>query len=572
MRLFYFILLLIFCNATIYAQISEAKKKQIESMYDKVHWWMLSEEKYKCIEVEKGNKVGVLDDNGNVIFPCKYDEIVKLDNYFVLELDGKCGIFDLKGEMLLDFKYSKVLWWQLEKSSGCEVELDGKIGVIDKTGKALVPCKYDDISYNPFSKNSNIVYVKLGEKRGVYDIKKDREVIPCKYSFISPIYNDVCAFVCYGGIYVADKKEFLENGKWGYVDMSNERIVIPCEYDFLTIAGEKLFRFNIGGKVVKPSKRPIGGLWGVIDSNNKVLFNPEYTEIERFKDGVAKVVKNGVASIIVNPYSGTKLRLANGASTCQVDNDIPTIERTNDETFAFVFANENYKNYSGADYAINDGKVFAKYCCQTLGIPESNVKYYEDATFGNMQSALKKMQDVADVYDGDAKIIFYFSGLGFTDNNQRYILPSDASLSSVASTGVSVENVLSVLNGLNTKYTFALFDAPFNGTDKSGKMLEAARGVKIKSKAPISSGRTIAVFGSSDDKNNYCYEKNVHGLLTYNILQQIRQSKGQSGIKTLIENAIKDVEKSSLKEFKDVQSPQIVISESMKENWQNIKF
>jgi hypothetical protein len=423
----------------------------------------------------------------------------------------------------------------------------------------------------------------------VYDVKKQKEILPCKFTYIFSLdiddkkgFDSPYAITCLGGKYVAYHYEdhnlvgnyFETQPMYGVYSTETGAEVLPCKYEYLEYAGEDMFLFNVGGQYLKESFKfkPIGGLWGVVDSNGKEICKAEYLEIEHFKDGVAKTVKDGIASILVNPNSGTKLLLANGVSPCAIDNNIPTITRQNDETFAFIFANENYAHFSGSDFSINDGLIFKKYCQQTLGLPESNIRYFEDATYGNIMSALKKMQDIADVYDGDAKIIFYFSGLGNSEDDERYILPSDASPATIKTTGISVNSILSALNALNTQYTLALFDAPFNGTDKSGKMLASARGVKIKAKTPQSDGKTIAVFGSSDDKNTYCDDKNGHGLLTYTILEQIQQSKGECSLKTLIDTSTKAVEKTSLSLFKDVQSPLVIIPESMQTKWSTIKL
>lgn len=656
------LLILLLCNISAYAQISESKMKQLKNTYDNIYMDNLN--KYGYIEIEKNYKRGALDKHGNIILPCEYDEIFKTkeDLYFSIKINGKWGIadkkghiiipceydyiskttdekyfkvtlnnkmaiFDLNGKILFPFKYTKLYWWQIEECEGCEVETDGQLGFINKQGKEIIPCKYEYIKYYPNSKediyakvkkegkyglfdvlkqeevipciyeeqsefpetendfNAKYTKVKRGEKYGLYNIKKKKEVIPCEYTYINNWDNN--AFVCKGGKYIPmrynpgssgisgkwEDDYFEEPGKWGYIELESERMVIPCEYDYLTTAGENMFQFNIGGIISTPRKDDIkGGLWCIIDSNNRIVFKAEFSNISPFQDGVAQTIKDGTASFIVNPYSGTKLLLANGVSPCAIDNNIPQTNLHNEETFAFIFANENYKNLKGAEFSINDGIVFSKYCKQTLGLLENNVRYYEDATFGNIQSAMKKIQDIAEVYDGEAKIIFYFSGLGYTDTDKRYILPTDASLSSVAATGIAIDYILAKLSELNTKYTLALFDAPFNGTDKSGKMLETARGVKIKSKSPAAEGNIIAVFGSSDDKNNYYVEQNVHGLLTYNLLEQLQKSKGKCSIKTFIENAIKKVETESLKDFKDVQRPQIVISETIREIWNNLNL
>jgi hypothetical protein len=564
--------------------------------YDEVYWYQ-REDNDGC-DVKLNGKVGYIDKSGKEIIPCRYDDIryspekVSKEPFAEVKLNGKCGIYDIKHhEELSKIEYDETWYSMLNDGDRfCKVVVDNKKGVFDSQTRSLVvPTQYDDVSIialnDGYCKQMRLK-VEKDSLFGVYDVKKEKEILPCRFTQI--FYLDEIGLdsrytiVCLGGKYVAYHYEdhnlvgnyFETQPMYGVYSTETGAEVLPCKYEYLEYAGEDMFLFNVGGQHLKESFKfkPIGGLWGVVDSNGKEICKAEYLEIEHFKDGVAKTVKDGVASILVNPNSGTKLLLANGVSPCAIDNNIPTITRQNDETFAFIFANENYAHFSGSDFSINDGLIFKKYCQQTLGLPESNIRYFEDATYGNIMSALKKMQDIADVYDGDAKIIFYFSGLGNSEDDERYILPSDASPATIKTTGISVNSILSALNALNTQYTLALFDAPFNGTDKSGKMLASARGVKIKAKTPQSEGKTIAVFGSSDDKNTYCDDKNGHGLLTYTILEQIQQSKGECSLKTLIDSSTKAVEKSSLSLFKDVQSPLVIIPESMQVKWSTIKL
>lgn len=274
-----------------------------------------------------------------------------------------------------------------------------------------------------------------------------------------------------------------------------------------------------------------------------------------------------------HPLKGSSLTLANGVTSNEVDNKIPQTNKDSKETFAFVFANENYTNFSGADYSINDGKIFTKYCKKTLGLPENNVRYYEDATYGNMQKVIKQIQDIADVYDGSAKIIFYFSGLGISNDKdgKRYILPSDASASALSATAVPLADLLRSLGKLNTIYTMAVVDAPFNGMDKNGKALGTGRGVKINDRNEDVFGNMVLLVGN-ENGNNYSSKSLGHGLLTYSLLNQLKETKGDCSVGSLIENITTDTKKESLNQFKDVQKPLIKVSEQIKNKIQSLKL
>lgn len=494
----------------------------------------------------------------------------------------------------------------------------GKEGACDSKGNEIVPCKYDDTN----QPEGHVCKVKINGKAGVYDVVKQKEVIPCKYDdvdeltgsayfsvlknnkygvidrhgneIISPdkygymefgVNNEqtVVAFVQTGALVKQDyfdenkeyhKKEYLNRGKCGVVDLSTGTRIIPCKYDDIALSDEGLYTFNIGGEKPKiievinnttkvGSTAAVGGKWGVIDANNKIVIPAEYDFPIVFKEGVAQVSKNGVSSLLPHPYNGSALFLANGTTSSDIDSKIPQTNKKNNETFAFIIANENYANFTGADFSINDGKIFAEYCKKTLGLPEHNVRYFEDATYGNLVSAIKKVEDIASVYEGDATIIFYYSGLGTVDDKtrERYILPTDASKSTLESTGYKVQKLIEQLKTIKTKSTLALLDAPFTGMDKKGTPLIESRSVRISPKQNTTGGTTVVCFSNSNDENSFSSTKYGHGLFTYSFLKKLQETKGNCSWKELLESVSETVKKLSLSEFDKVQTPLLIVSE-----------
>ena len=341
---------------------------------------------------------------------------------------------------------------------------------------------------------------------------------------------------------------------------------------------EGLIPFCVGGQFVsfKNSSREgipqiNGGKWGFMDEDGKEVIPAQYDYVTAFNEGMAQVTKNGVTSVLHNPL---KQKPAGGKLGKEVDGNVPETSKSDENLFAFVIANENYAHLKGADYAINDGKVFVEYCKKTLGVPERNVRYYEDATYGNIVGAMNKMKEIAEVYEGDAKIIFYFAGLGATDtqSKERYLIPADGSLETLKSTGYSVASLQKALNDMNTTYTLAVIDAPFSNVDRNGKMLAAARGVRIVPKRIAPQGKTVICTSSMNDETAYASKDYGHGLFTFALLQQLQQTKGNGSLKELIDNASKWTRKEALKLFDQRQTPQQTVSTEMEQKWQNIKF
>lgn len=318
-----------------------------------------------------------------------------------------------------------------------------------------------------------------------------------------------------------------------------------------------------------------GGKWGIINTENKIIIPPEYdTPIFFDEDGVAQVTKDGVTSILQNPLTGTSLNVANSGVSIKVDTNIPKTRRTDENIFAFIFANENYVNLSGADFSINDGKVIAEYCRSTLGVPENNLRYYEDATYGNFMKAFSQIEDIADVYEGDAKFIFYFSGLGMTDEKtkERFLLPADASVAALSSTGISMKDVAELFNRVQSQYALVLVDAPFNGKDKTGQMLASARGVQISAKTIVPAGRTIIATATDEQGNLLASKRWGHGLFTYTLLEKLQVDKGNCTIKSMLDYAKSEVKKQSLKQAGEVQAPKVSVAAQFENQYNTLKF
>lgn len=487
---------------------------------------------------------GACDINGKEIIPPIYKSCLNLknsmcygeDNFFkkntnsnyflVKNNNGEKGLIDHKGKTILECKYSDIETMFFWFTGLCKAAIKGKYGLYDSNGEILIPHIYDDISFFGSSNSSNIfLRIKQGDKCGLADIKGNVKA-NCEYDWI---YEP------------------------------SEGLMICC----------KNSKKNQEGRIVAAD-------YGYLAEDGTLVIPCKYQQASDFKDGVAQVVEKGVASILTNPLTGTSLNKLNGGgiNNIKVDKNIPQTGKDNQEMFAFIVTCENYIHLSGADYSINDGKVFKDYCSKTLGLPEKSIRYFEDATFGNLQNAIQKIKDIADVFEGDAKIIFYFSGLGATDptTQEAYLLPTDASLSTITTTGYSVTQLNKELGTLNTQNTIVILDAPFSGTDKTGKQLAQHRGVLIKSKKPIPQNKLIVLTSSSSGENSFSNEKYGHSLLTYALLDKLQQSKGNCTLKEWVDYAISWVKKQSLLDFDKVQTPEVSVSERMTNDYQTTKF
>lgn len=582
------------------------KRLMVPCEYDDVSHYQFGE--YDYAEVKLNGKTGVINRKGELIVPCDYDDI---STYQMTEkgwtevrkgkgVDAKIGIYDIrKHQEIVPCRYDWIDLFneEITKHGLYIVVRDGLFGVSNDQATEVVACQYDYMKSEAYGDAKYFIAAKggtrpadeaparlhalsrpIGSLCGVVDVT-GREVVPFEYDVIYTIKDDVAE--CSKGNVISLKEEqtirdYYDNNKpyktysndynyekamKGFYNLKSGKST-PCQYKEGLIGEGYIACSNSSKK------------WGFLDAETMQVAIPfEYESAQAFKDGVAQVKKEGSASFITDPKKGTTLKLANGGTSIKVDTNIPTTTNKQEDSFAFIIANENYAHLKGADYAINDGKVFKEYCMKTFGMPESNVRYFEDATYGNMANAVKRIKDIADVYEGDAKIMIYFSGLGATDaQKERYLLPTDATLATLNVTGYSLQKLMDELNALTTKQMLVILDAPFSGLDKEGKMLGENRGVAIAPKAAVPQGNTVLVTGCSGSETAYSLKDYGHSLFTYGLLDKIQDTKGQCSLKEAVDHASLWVKKESLKLFNKTQTPSMNLSETMTEKIQTIKF
>lgn len=256
-----------------------------------------------------------------------------------------------------------------------------------------------------------------------------------------------------------------------------------------------------------------------------------------------------------------------------VDIEIPTTTENNSNTFVVIIGNENYERVAPVEYAMNDARIFAKYCNRTLGIPEKNIRTYYDCSLVNLREAIKDISLISDAYNGDIKVIFYYAGHGIPDEKTRnsYLLPIDAAGNNVQDC-YPIDQLYEELGKLNAKSVVAFIDACFSGSLRGEGMLASARGIKLKPKDYPADGNLVIVSAASGDETANPYPEKSHGLFSYYLLKKLSDSNGDATLGELSDFLKEEVLKHSLVEIKKSQTPNVKFSDNMTDTWRNIKL
>ena len=568
----------------------DAKGNEIISpnKYTDIHF----QNNYNVFYVKVGDLRGLCDDQGRELIPPRYSDVIYREDHIVVEDGDKVGWYSKEGKLIIAPKKYTYIWydkdsdiymvnngdkvgycdnkwneiiaperytyiWHDKANSMYKVENGDKVGYCDSKGNEIItPSKYTSVLY---LENLGLFQVKIGEKMG-YCNGNGKEVVPPEYDNIVASKDGNTAYFI---VKTSDKS--------GLVDSIGKTIVKPM-YDSLFISTEGLCRAKLQAK------------WGYVSIKDGTVVVPfEYDKVSDFKDGVAKVTKNGQSILLPNPLKAVaqdvnrpkvKGRAVSvyPAPDSDVDKDIPLGKIADNNTHAFIIANENYP-VAKVPYALNDGWMFEQYCKKTLGIKEGNVHLYEDATGGNIMACVEQMKQVAKAANGQATIIFYYAGHAFPDEEKStaYLLPIDGD-SKNPSTGYSLEKLYKEMNSVQVKQMVCFLDACFSGATRDDKMLVTGRGVTIKVKDEIPQGNMVVMTSSTGAETAHSFEEMHHGLFTYYLLQKLQETKGDVTLGELSEYVIKMVKRKSVLVNQKKQTPTVIPSPKLQASWPEMKL
>ncbi len=382
----------------------------IPPKYDLIYTYYLEDYKFCKVKVDEHNGIYSLSKKKEIVPPI-FDEITldhkeaydgELKEYpkFYVKKNDKWGLYcSLLGE-LVPVAYDKVDHYD---TSYCKVSNDERTSIFDLISKEeVVPLKYDNVSLL----TGNLVKYSIDNKWGLFSIDKQKELTEAKYDYIStffnvngyltcetnnkkgilnnlgteiipPSYSEINIFgdsiaIVIDSLEMDKKHNITKNGKWGAFNLKDNKLIISPQYDFISgnTISENIILCNTGGQAVD-LYNVSGGKWGGIDTDGNIVIPFKYESISSFKNGVAQVVIDGAVGLLKNPISDSNLIIESNIHS-SIDKDIPIVNKINDETFAFIIANEDYPHID-ASYSKRDGNSFAEYCERRLGIPKKYI-------------------------------------------------------------------------------------------------------------------------------------------------------------------------------------------------------
>lgn len=242
------------------------------------------------------------------------------------------------------------------------------------------------------------------------------------------------------------------------------------------------------------------------------------------------------------------------------------IKDPDNNKFALVIGNEDYNSFKqqtlyepNVDFAVSDAETFSEYAKNILGVPENNIILLKNATYSQMNFNINKISRIASLNPGQVELYVYYAGHGQVDGNSRetYLIPVDVSTTSPTE-GIKLEKMYATLSESGAKRTMVFLDACYSGV---------GRGIVIQPKETPIKGNLVVMTASSATQRSMPYQEKQHGMFTYFLLKQLKDSYGDITLEDLYEAVKSKVQASSIWINNMEQTPELLSGPGIEQNW-----
>ena len=270
-------------------------------------------------------KWGVIDSNGEILIEPQYDEMLIIPNnskpYFICtyNINYETGEYNTKiiNEKNQDIinEYDKVNFIDYYDENGqlvfldnlLKVEKDGKVGLISLNGNEILNCKYEDISL--LSGVDNSIIVKENGLYGLCDYKGN-SIIETEYIEIKRIGNN------YKNGYIIVNQDNL----YGIIDFNSDIILENKYLDIKPVYSSNKYAVKIDNKykIIDKTEKVIleqefedikdinsneiiyksNNMYGVINTEGEIKITPQYEDLDFLENNTYIAKQNGKYGII----------------------------------------------------------------------------------------------------------------------------------------------------------------------------------------------------------------------------------------------------------------------------------
>ncbi|MEO0202158.1 MAG: WG repeat-containing protein [candidate division WOR-3 bacterium] len=224
---------------------------------------------------QRNYKFGLIRKDGRIILPAKIDEIIIIDENFIFyRLGDKWGIVNGKGNVIFESQFNSFIklndsLFIVTKGGECDIFNRcerSKFGIISKRGKFVVPLRFEAIGEIKDS------FVEINYEGFWGLMKLDQKFV------IEPKFEDI--------LYFDSLVWFKENNKWGLMDLKKRIIIKPNFSEIIRFGEINFLKFKLDEK------------WGIISSRGKIISEAKFDNVTFLGDKYFLVEKDGLKGVI----------------------------------------------------------------------------------------------------------------------------------------------------------------------------------------------------------------------------------------------------------------------------------
>ena len=259
------------------------------------------------------------------------------------------------------------------------------------------------------------------------------------------------------------------------------------------------------------------------------------------------------------------------ASDSELLSGLTQIKTPDRNKYALIIGNEDYNSFKqqtlyepNVDFAVSDAEAFSEYAKNIIGVPESNIVLLRNATYSQMNLNINKIARIASLSPGQVELYVYYAGHGQVDGTTKesYLIPVDVS-TTAPSEGIKLEKLYATLSESGCRRAMVFLDACYSGV---------GRGIIIQPKATPVKGNLVVMTASSATQRSMPYQEKGHGMFTYFLLKQLKDSYGDITIEDLFKSVKQEVQSNSIWINNMEQTPELLSGPGIDNGWEDWKL
>lgn len=207
-----------------------------------------------------------------------------------------------------------------------------------------------------------------------------------------------------------------------------------------------------------------------------------------------------------------------------------------------IFAVPQYESHEIHDlpFCSKDGSELNNVFINNLGIDDGNIK----ATGINQSDKvirtdiLRKIQTLSKKCKPDDTIVLYFSGHGYSENNEGYLIPYDTDLDLISDTSIAIQRVKDELEQCEAKTKILIIDSCYSGIGH-GKKVDSKMSEAFENSLFSNISEGLVIFAScKQNEQSFPLEDNSMSIFTHYLIEGL---KGNAGLNDNSEISFEDL-------------------------------